>query len=139
MDNKILFMRNITGLWPIQRLMAEWEASGTPVSYETLLGECETAAPFRSLIDGDDPSFTNPVSMSDAVRAFCRRTSQPEPGTRGELGRCVLDSLALKYRWVLRELEACTGRTLRRLYVVGGGSRNELLNRLLPMPPDSKW
>ena len=131
MDNKILFMRNITGLWPIQRLMAEWEASGTPVSYETLLGECETAAPFRSLIDGDDPLFTNPVSMSDAIRAFCRRTSQPEPGTRGELGRCVLDSLALKYRRVLRELEACTGRTLRRLYVVGGGSRNELLNRLI--------
>lgn len=130
-DNKILFMRNVTGLWPIQRLMAEWEASGTPVSYETLLGECEMAAPFRSLIDGDDPSFTNPVSMSDAIRAFCRRTSQPEPGTRGELGRCVLDSLALKYRRVLRELEACTGRTLRRLYVVGGGSRNELLNRLI--------
>lgn len=82
-DNKILFMRNITGLWPIQRLMAEWEASGTPVSYETLLGECETGCTVPQS-DRRRRSFIYESRVDVGRRsAFCRRTSQPEPGTQG--------------------------------------------------------
>lgn len=124
---KILFMRNITGLWLLQRLMAEWKAAGEACSYDELLARCSAAEPHRSVVDTDDPAFSNPASMAGAIRAVCRATGQPEPATTGELVRCVLESLALKYRTVIEALQRCTGRRLRQLCVVGGGSRNRLL------------
>ncbi len=124
-NDKILFMRNITGLWLLQRLMAEWNTH----DYAELLTECEACEPFRSLVDGDDPSFNNPESMSGAICAYCERTGQPAPRTRGEFVRCVLESLALKYREVAAQAGELSSRTLRRLFIVGGGSKNRLLNQ----------
>lgn len=124
-DDKILFMRNITGLWLLQRLMAEW---GTD-DYAGLLAECEECEPFRSVIDGDDPAFSNPASMSAAIADYCGRTGQPAPRTRGEFVRCVLESLALKYREVMAQIGELSSRVVRRLFVVGGGSKNSLLNQ----------
>jgi rhamnulokinase len=126
-DGKILFMRNITGLWLLQRLMAEWGTN----DYAALLDECENCEPGRSVIDGDDPSFTNPASMSEAICAYCERTEQPVPRTRGEFVRCVLESLALKYREVAQQIGELSGRSIKRLLVVGGGSKNRLLNRMV--------
>ncbi|HMO65999.1 MAG TPA: FGGY-family carbohydrate kinase, partial [Verrucomicrobiota bacterium] len=68
--------------------------------------------------------------MPARLAAFCRETGQPAPDTPGACVRCALESLALQYRRTLREAEAVTGRTVRRLHLVGGGSRNALLNRL---------
>lgn len=124
-DGKILFMRNITGLWLLQRLMAEWNTT----DYVGLLAECEECEPFRSLVDGDDAAFINPASMTSAICGYCERTGQPEPRTRGEFVRCVLESLALKYRTVAEQITQHTSRALRRLHIVGGGSRNRLLNQ----------
>lgn len=125
-DGKILFMRNITGLWLLQRLVAEW---GHP-PYEELVAAGREAQS-RGIVDVDDPSFNNPASMSDAIRNFCARTAQAAPDTRGEFVRCVMESLAEKYRLVGSEIAQCTGRAIRRLYIVGGGSRNEVLNQLI--------
>jgi rhamnulokinase len=122
---KTLFMRNITGLWLLQRLMAEWGVS----DYGELLAECAACESFRSLVDGDDPAFVNPASMSAAIGDYCERTGQPVPRTRGEMVRCVLESLALKYRAVAAGLTENTARPLRRLFIVGGGSKNRLLNQ----------
>lgn len=131
-DGKILFMKNITGLWLLQRLMAEWEVEdGVLPSYRILLDECEKATPFKCIVNSDDPSFVHPVSMSDAIREYCKDTNQEVPQTRGEFVRCVLESLALKYRFVLDELKSCTGRDIRTLSVVGGGSQNDLLNQFI--------
>jgi rhamnulokinase len=124
-DGKILFMRNITGLWLLQRLMAEWGTS----DYMALLDECESCEPGRSMIDGDDAAFTNPASMSEAIFAYCERTGQPTPHTRGEFVRCVLESLALKYRSVAERIGELSGRKVKRLHIVGGGSKNRLLNQ----------
>ena len=55
-------------------------------------------------------------------------TGQPAPETPGQFGRCILESLALLYRVTLEEIEQLTGRMIRRLHIVGGGSRNVLLN-----------
>lgn len=122
----VLFMRNITGLWLLQRLIAEWG----DVSYGDLLAECEVSEAGRSIIDGDDPVFSNPPSMSAAIRGYCERTGQPVPDSRGEFVRCVLDSLAVKYRDVASQLEVLTSRKVGRLFIVGGGSKNRLLNQL---------
>jgi rhamnulokinase len=122
---KTLFMRNITGLWLLQRLMAEWGES----DYGSLLAECAACESFRSLVDGDHAAFMNPASMSAAIGDYCSRTSQPVPRTRGEMVRCVLESLALKYRTVADRLTTHTARPLSRLFIVGGGSKNRLLNQ----------
>lgn len=131
-DNKILFMRNITGLWLLQQLIVEWEREGdAPYSYDYLLAECMKASAFRSIIDSDDPGFKNPVSMCRAIRGYCRDNGQPVPKTKGELVRCVLESLALKYHSVMEQLKACTGKKINTLFIVGGGSRNQVLNQFI--------
>ena len=85
---------------------------------------------FRHLVDPDDPSFANPDDMPDAIDRFCRRTDQPIPSTPGSYARTVFDSLALKYRVVLRDLESVIERPVTRIHVIGGGSQNALLNQL---------
>ncbi|MDR1090271.1 MAG: rhamnulokinase [Prevotella sp.] len=129
--NKILFMCNITGLWLLQRLIAEWERGDEECSYDYLLSECSKSEPFRSIVNTDDPAFTHPVSMSASIREYCHKTRQLLPQTKGELVRCVLESLAMKYHYVMKKLEACSGRNVRHLAVVGGGSQNELLNQYI--------
>jgi len=129
-NGKILFMRNITGLWLFQRLIAEWaEDEGAVQSYDELLSAALKSEPFKSIVNSDDPAFSNPAKMSSAIQKYCQKTDQHMPETKGEMVRCVLESLALKYYDVMDKLKACSGRTIEKLYVVGGGSQNALLNQ----------
>ncbi len=129
-DGKILFMRNITGLWLLQRLMNEWEKEEKQ-SYEVLLSEASKAVPFRSIVDSDDEIFSNPPDMSQAICEFCEIKRQPIPRTKGEYVRCVLESLALKYSAVMQRLKQSTGKSIEKVYIVGGGSQNTLLNQMI--------
>jgi len=129
-NDNILFMRNITGFWLLQRLIAEWEETeGKKQSYSELLSDAEKAMPFRSIVNSDHPSFSNPQKMSEAIREYCKKINQPVPETKSEFIRCVLESLAIKYYFVMDKLKKCSGRNIEKLYVVGGGSRNYLFNR----------
>lgn len=130
-DDKILFMRNITGLWLLQRLMAEWEKEGEDCSYDFLLSECSASKPFGSVVNSDHPSFVHPASMTEAIQTYCKQTKQTIPQTKGEYVRCVLESLAVKYYFVIDKLKECTGRNITKLHIVGGGSQNELLNQYI--------
>ncbi|MDL2215322.1 rhamnulokinase [Dysgonomonas sp. OttesenSCG-928-M03] len=131
-DNKILFMRNITGLWLLQRLIAEWEKEGgMDCSYSYLLSECSKSKAFRSIVNSDDPAFTHPLSMKKAIQDYCHETGQAIPETNGELVRCVLESLAVKYYFVMDKLKKSTGKDIKKIYVVGGGSQNALLNQYI--------
>jgi rhamnulokinase len=85
--------------------------------------------PFQSIIDPDCSEFVKPGDMPARIRAFCQSTNQPVPRSPGALVRCALESLALKYRWVLEHLEDILERHLEPIYIVGGGSRNRLLNQ----------
>lgn len=135
-DGTIRLLKNISGLWLLQESRRQWEREGRAYTWEALLAEAARATPFRSIINSDAPDFNTPAAMVDAIRAFCRRTHQPEPQTPGEVVRCCLESLALRYRWVVEALEeilASTGlsrgRQLDTIRVVGGGSQNRLLNQ----------
>jgi rhamnulokinase len=83
----------------------------------------------RSFIDPDDSRFLNPPDMPAAIQSYCRQTNQPVPDTEGSLVRCALESLALKYQAVLSSLEEVLGNRIDVVHVVGGGSRNDLLNQ----------
>ncbi|HSD28880.1 MAG TPA: rhamnulokinase family protein, partial [Vicinamibacteria bacterium] len=126
----IRFLKNLCGLWLVQECRRAWAKGGKADSYDDLAAMASAAPAFRSLVDVDRPDFAAPGDMPGRLQAFCRRTSQPVPETKGEIVRCALDSLALKYRYVLATLEGILGRRLEPLHVVGGGSRNRLLCQL---------
>ncbi|HIQ06368.1 MAG TPA: rhamnulokinase [Anaerolineae bacterium] len=127
--NTIRLLKNITGLWLLQESRRQWQREGHDYSWDELLALAEQAEPFRSLVDPDASDFLNPGDMPAAIRAYCRRTGQPEPTSVGAVVRCCLESLALKYRWVLDALETLVGRRLGTIRIVGGGSRNRLLSQ----------
>jgi rhamnulokinase len=125
----IRLLRNVPGLWLLQESRRQWQREGRVLDWHQISQHAAEAQPFRSLIDPDAPEFARPGDLPGAIRAFCVRTDQPQPQSVGEVARCCLESLALRYRWVLRALERLTGSRFERVAVVGGGSRNELLNQ----------
>ncbi|WP_068782220.1 rhamnulokinase [Paenibacillus sp. GM2] len=122
-------LKNIMGLWILQECRRIWEQQGELFDYPQLVALAETAKPFGCLIDPDDLRFMNPDSMPEEIAAYCRESGQPEPRTIGETVRCILESLALKYRMVLEQAERLTGTVFDGLHMVGGGIQNELLCR----------
>ena len=125
----IRLLKNIMGLWLVQECQRAWEREGKGYGWAELASLAGGAPAFRSLVDPDAADFLAPGDMPGAIRAFCRRTGQPEPDSVGAMVRCALESLALKYRIVLGNLEELCGHRLEVIRVVGGGSRNRLLNR----------
>jgi rhamnulokinase len=117
------------GLWLVQECRRAFERLGNRMDYASLTRLAESSEPFRTLVDPNHPSFLNPADMPAAICEVARGSGQPVPETNGQLIRCTLESLALKYRQVLRGIQQLTGTPVNVLHVVGGGARNELLNR----------
>ncbi|MFN7994321.1 MAG: FGGY-family carbohydrate kinase [Bryobacteraceae bacterium] len=126
----IRLLKNITGMWLLHGCKKAWEAAGLQFDYADLVEHATQARPLQSLVDPDHRNFLRPANMLQAIDEFCRRTQQPKPDGPGAYARCVLDSLALKYRYVLDALESVTGASYDEVRVVGGGARNRLLNQL---------
>ncbi len=129
-DGKIHYLKNIIGLWLIQESRRAWRAKGEEYSYADLERLALEAPPLRSFIDPDDPVFTPPGDLPARVRDYCERTGQPVPQSVGEVMRCLYESLALKYRYAMEQLEAATGKRFSTLHILGGGTRDGLLCRM---------
>ncbi len=127
--NTIRMLKNVTGLFLVQECRGQWQRAGDDYSWADLMAQAEQAEPFRSLLNPDAPDFLNPSDMIGAIQDFCRRSNQPVPESVGQIIRCCLESLALRYRSVAESLDELTGRRLGTIRVVGGGSQNTLLNR----------
>ena len=123
-------LKNIMGLWMLQGCRHSWKAQGHSCDYRELMELAGREAPFRHLVDPDDESFLRPPDMLIAIDEFCLRTSQAVPKEPGAYVRAVLESLAFKYRLVLRSLEHVSGKRITQIRVIGGGSKNRLLNQL---------
>jgi len=128
-DGTTRLLKNIMGLWLVQECRRTWARSGREFSYEDLIPRAEQAPAFRAIVDPDHPSFLPPGDMPARIAAYCERTGQPAPEGEGGFVRCALESLALKYRWVVERLEEITGTAIETIHIVGGGSRNALLNQ----------
>lgn len=126
---RIRFLQNITGLWILQRLMAEWEAQGEKQTFGELLPAAENAK-ISSVIPVADAAFMNPASMEKAIGDYCASTGQPVPQTKAEVTKCVLQSLAAKYREALAGIKDMLPQPLKRLHIIGGGAQNAQLNQL---------
>ncbi len=124
------FCRNVMGLWLVQECRRTWAQQGEEHSYAELAAMAAAAPPLKAVIDPDDSEFFKPGDMPARIQAFCRQTGQSMPETRGEIVRCALEGIALKYRWVLERAEQMLGRRLAPLHIVGGGTQNHLLSQL---------
>ncbi len=124
-EGTIRVLKNICGMWLLERSRAEWEQ----MSYQSLIEQAEASEPFRSLINPDAACFANPKSMIEAIKEYCRSTAQPVPETVGQTVRCIFESLALRYRQVVGMLQEFAPAPLEVMYVIGGGARNMMLNQ----------
>ena len=124
-EGTIRVLKNICGMWLLERCRSEWPEMG----YGELIAKANEAEPFRSLINPDAAIFANPESMTEAIKEYCRVTEQPEPNEVGEFVRCIFESLALRYRQVVEMLRTLSPVEIERLYVIGGGAKNDMLNQ----------
>jgi rhamnulokinase len=128
-NHSVRLLKNIIGLWLVQELRRAWREEGKEFDYPELTRLAAEAEPFRSLINPASPEFLAPRHMPSQIAEYCRSSGQPVPSTPGEYIRCILESLALLYRRTLRQLQDLAGHEISVLHVVGGGSKNELLNQ----------
>lgn len=123
------FLKNITGMWLLEQCLKDWKNEGVTYAYEKLV-QMTTAVPaFQSIIDPDHDSFANPDCMPTAIATYCQNTNQIAPSTHAEFVRCIFESLSLKYNYVLGKLKNLAPFPIEKLHVIGGGSKNPLLNQ----------
>jgi len=128
-DGTTRFLKNIMGMWLIQECKRIWDEE-REMDWQEIVDMCHETEHFRCLINPDDPMFLNPGNMPKAIQEFCRKTGQPVPETKGEVARCIYDSLVLKYKYTIRQIESVTGNKIDKLHIIGGGARNQMLNQL---------
>ncbi len=126
-DGSIRLLKNICGMWLVEQCKREWDKE-RPVNYEQIVKAATDAVPFQYFINPDSPCFASPSSMIEAIQAYCRQTGQPVPTTMGEIARCIYESLAFRYRQTLHNLQKLAGFEIEKLHIIGGGSKNSILN-----------
>ncbi len=123
------FLKNVMGLWMLQRCRGSWASRHVAYDYHELMDLAAQEPGFVSLVDPDDASFLHPTDMLAAIDDFCTRTQQPTPVSPGAYVRSILESLAFKYRQVIVDLERLIRQPISQIRVIGGGSKNRLLNQ----------
>lgn len=129
-EGTVCLHRTIAGLRLLQECRRALARAGEALEDDALTALAASGRRFQAVVDPDDPAFLAPDDMLSAVLGWCARRGQEVSGTRADLLRIILESLAWKHRRVLRDLEALVGRRLEVVHVVGGGARNALLCQL---------
>ncbi|MGI6538872.1 MAG: rhamnulokinase [Caldicoprobacterales bacterium] len=126
---KYRLLKNIMGMWIVNECKREWDRKGEVYSFGELARMAGQSKPFLAFIDPDDDLFYSPGGMPERIQKYCKETGQTVPETKGEIVRCIYESLALKYRWSFERLEEILGYSLDVLHMVGGGINNRMLNQ----------
>ncbi|MBQ3483119.1 MAG: rhamnulokinase [Clostridia bacterium] len=126
----IRFLKNIMGLWTVQESRRQWKREGTEYSFADLQTLAEAEQPLVSFINPDDPLFAAPGDMPGRVVQFCRASGQKAPENVGQIVRVIMESLALRYRYVLEGIEALQGKRVSAINIVGGGTKDTFLCQL---------
>jgi rhamnulokinase len=125
-----LFMRNLTGLWLLERAMRRWQAQGKTVTIASLLRDAATVGPLPAAFDVSSPGLVSSDDVLRALRLQCASADMAPPETPAEVTRCILQSLALTYRRTINLCEELTDRQVEEVHMIGGGSLNPLLRQL---------
>jgi len=123
------FSKNVMGLWLVQQCRRQWKKEGENLSYTELTEMAQKAPPFITLVDPDCNEFLKMGNMVEKINTYCQATGQPVPATKGEMIRAILQGLALRYRHLIEQLEQVSGKKRSTIHIVGGGTKNKLLNQ----------
>lgn len=123
------FLKNIMGMWLIQECKRIWDEEEV-LDWQEIVDLCLKAKPFKCLINPDNLVFLNPGNMPLAIQEYCKNSHQPVPETKGEIARCIYDSLALKYKFTVKQIESVTEKPIEKLHIIGGGANNKMMNQL---------
>lgn len=129
-NGKIRLLKNIMGLWLEQESKRQWEREGEKVTYDQLSDMAMASTPHKCFIDPEYPEFSPPGNLPARIVEFCRKTGQPVPENKGEIIRCIFDSLAMKYRDVVEKIEEIRGKSVSSINIVGGGTKEAPLCQL---------
>lgn len=127
-DRTIRFSKNITGLWLEQESKRQWEREGEKLTFPDLSAAAAASKPFMCFIDPDDPRFAAPGNLPRRIAEYCKETNQEIPQTKGEIVRCILESLALKYRATVEQTDELCGKRIPQINIVGGGTQEKQLS-----------
>ncbi|MEZ6078367.1 MAG: FGGY-family carbohydrate kinase [Pirellulaceae bacterium] len=139
MGGSVRLLKNIAGLWILQQCREQWKREGHDWSWEQLIAMAEQAASMVSVIDSDAEGFVSPSNMPAAIAEYCHHTGQPVPQSAGEIVRCALESLALRYRLTLSYLEQVVGHPFKTIHMVGVECRTACYASSLPMLVRAPW
>ncbi len=129
-NNTIRFLKNIIGLWILQESKRYWKKEGDDLSYSQLVEMAEKAEPFFGIIDAEYKDFVNGGDIPEKIQSYLVKTGQREVKNKGQFVRIILEALAMKYSEVMKKIEDITGKNIDVLHIVGGGSKNKLLNQM---------
>lgn len=124
------FLKNITGMWLLEECRKEWEKEGRVYDYPQIVSMAESVETFKTIIDPDDARFASPASMTQAIVKYCQDKGLTPPATDSEFVGCIFRSLAMRYKEVINLLKEMAPFEIEKLHVIGGGSKNDLLNQL---------
>ena len=128
---KILFLKNVAGLWLIQGARKHWAVIHPDLEYNTIVKKAEKATPFAGFIDPDDEMFLNPKNMVASIIEYLKKSGQsaPDADDIGGIARIIFESLALKYRYVFELLGKASGKRIEKIHMIGGGIQNAMLTQ----------
>ena len=116
-------------MWSVEQCLRRWKKDGIEYSYPDMVKMASEAEAFKCFINPDDALFVNPADMPEAINEYCKRTGQSAPQTHAAYIRMIFESLAMKYRETLDVFKTLAENPIEKLHVIGGGSRNALLNQ----------
>ena len=124
------FLKNITGMWLLEQCRKEWEREGRVYTYAQIMELAMQADYVKSFVNPDDPRLANPASMTAMIARICEENGLTPPASDAEYIRCIFESLVRRYVVVLNMLTEMISFPVEKLHIIGGGSQNELINRM---------
>lgn len=128
-ENTIRFLKNISGLWILQETRRQWIREGDNISFKDIDKMLLTEKSANVYIDPDYEPFSKPGNMPAKINAFLKATGQALPQSKGQTALCILESLAMTYRYYIEQLEEILGYKMDVVHLIGGGTKDVNLCR----------
>ena len=129
-EGTVRVLKNVTGMWLLEECRRTWRESGVDIGMTELISLAGAARSFQTLIDPNNPLFAPPGDMPARIVSYCQEHGLTAPTTPGEFAITIFNSLAHAYKKTLAEIASVTGRQIRLIHILGGGSQNDLLNQI---------
>lgn len=130
-DGRWRLQKDVMGMWCMQNIYRVYSRKNPSLTWDGIVEQAKAAPELGTLINLGEPAFAGDSDPVELVGVYCRKTGQPVPATLGELARSVYESMVLQYRLTVDQVKELSGRTLKKLRIVGGGGKNQFLNQMI--------